>query len=76
MDVIVCFMDENFCFMDENFGFMDKNTDLWMKICRTGPGRSRPGEPGGAGAGQERRNLSRGVRRSESARNVGRSDVP
>ncbi len=83
MDVIVYFMDENFCFMDENFFFMDenfgfkvKNTDLWMKICSAGPARSRPGGPGGAGAGPERRNLSRGVRRSESARNVGRSDVP
>ena len=53
-----------------------KNTDLWMKICSAGPARSRPGGPGGAGAGPERRNLSRGVRRSESARNVGRSDVP
>ncbi len=27
-------------------------------------------------AGPERRNVSRGVRRSESARNVRRSDVP
>ena len=37
--------------------------------------RGRTGGPGGTGTGPDRRNLSRGVRRSESAGNVGRSDV-
>ena len=53
-----------------------RKSDLWMKNGSAGPARSRPGGPGGAGTGAERRNLSRGVRRSESARNVERSGVP
>ena len=54
------------------------NTDLWMKIAAGQ--ESAVDQPGPPGAGSARRNLSRnvrrGVRRSGSAGNIGRSGVP
>ncbi len=76
MEENVCFMDEYVCFMDENVYFMDEKYWFMDENCSIGQARSRSGRRGGAGAGPEHWNLSRGVRRSESAGNVGRSDVP
>ncbi len=72
-------MDENVCVMDlwmKMSVLWMRNTDLWMKNYSAGRARSRSGRRGGTGSKPERKNLSRGVRRSESAGNVGRSDVP
>jgi hypothetical protein len=42
-----------------------RNIDLGMKHCSAGRARSLSWRRGGTGSGQECRNLSRGVRRSE-----------